>query len=144
MLGALGAVVSVAPDLWARLFTADEAVLAHARSYLRWAGPAFAAFGFGLTLYFASQGSGKVLGPVLAATLRLAVVAGAGAWLAARGAPAWQYFALVAVAMLVYGAATAAAVLLTRWGPRRGPAAPPPPAVRPANAAAEPANPIAP
>jgi putative MATE family efflux protein len=124
MLGLLGAVVSVAPDLWARLFTADEAVLAHARAYLRWAGPAFAAFGFGLTLYFASQGSGKVLGPVLAATLRLAVVAGAGAWLAARGAPAWQYFALVAVAMLVYGVATAAAVRLTRWGARDG-AAPP-------------------
>ncbi|MEI7446762.1 MAG: MATE family efflux transporter, partial [Burkholderiales bacterium] len=66
MLGVLGAVVTVAPDLWATLFTSDEAVLEHARSYLRWAGPAFPAFGFGLTLYFASQGSGKVLGPVLA------------------------------------------------------------------------------
>jgi putative MATE family efflux protein len=120
ILGALGVVVSLAPDLWARLFTEEEAVLEYARSYLRWAGPAFGAFGFGLTLYFASQGSGKVLGPVLAATLRLGLVAGAGAWLAARGAPAWQYFALVAVAMLVYGAGTAVAVRLTRWAPHAG------------------------
>jgi putative MATE family efflux protein len=147
MLGALGAVVSIAPDLWARLFTSDEAVLEHARSYLRWAGPAFAAFGFGLTLYFASQGSGKVLGPVLAATLRLAVVALAGAWLGAQGAPPWQYFALVAVAMVVYGAGTAAAVRLTRWEAGRGPASATPSSPtpsRPAPVAAEPAKPIAP
>ena len=153
MLGSLGVAVSLAPDLWARLFTDDEAVLAHARAYLRWAGPAFGAFGFGLTLYFASQGSGKVLGPVLAATLRLAVVAGAGAWLAARGAPAWQYFALVAVAMVVYGAGTAAAVRLTRWEARGGTAAAPaaaPPAATASSAspssvqAASPAAPAAP
>ncbi|MFM1989067.1 MAG: Multidrug export protein MepA [Pseudomonadota bacterium] len=124
MLGVLGAVVTVVPDVWATLFTSDEAVLEHARSYLRWAGPAFPAFGFGLTLYFASQGSGKVLGPVLAATLRLAVVAGAGAWLASHGAQAWQYFALVAGAMLVYGAGTAASIAMTRWGPRAVPPAP--------------------
>jgi putative MATE family efflux protein len=122
ILGVLGLVVALAPDTWARIFTADEAVLEHARSYLRWAGPAFGAFGFGLTLYFASQGSGKVLGPVLAATLRLALVAGAGAWLAMRGAPAWQLFALVAAGMATYGVATAAAVRLVRWGPPEGPA----------------------
>ena len=121
MLGVLGAIVSVAPDLWARLFTTDEAVLSHARAYLRWAGPAFPAFGLGLTLYFASQGSGKVLGPVLAATLRLALVAAAGAWLAAHEAPAWQYFALVAVGMLAYGAGTAASIRMTRWEARRAP-----------------------
>jgi Na+-driven multidrug efflux pump len=114
-LGAIGAVVAVWPWLWADLFSDDPAVLAHAYDYLRWAGPAFSAFGLGLTLYFASQGSGRVLGPVLAGTARLAIVAGVGAWLAARGAPAWQFFALVAAGMLVYGAATAASVRLTRW-----------------------------
>jgi putative MATE family efflux protein len=118
-LGLIGAVVSLWPDLWARLFTSDPVVLDYARQYLRWAGPAFALFGLGLTLYFASQGSGRVLGPVLAATLRLAVVAGVGAWLVARDAPAWQYFALVAAGMAVYGIATAASIRLTRWGPRR-------------------------
>jgi len=118
-LGAIGLVVSLWPALWSGLFTDDPVVLGYADQYLRWAGPAFGFFGFGLTLYFASQGSGKVLGPVLAATLRLAVVAGIGAWLGARGAPAWQLFALVGVAMAVYGLATAASIKITRWGPRR-------------------------
>jgi putative MATE family efflux protein len=115
-LGVIGLVVSLAPQLWASIFTQDAGVLAHAAAYLRTAGPAFPLFGLGLTLYFASQGSGKVLGPVLAATLRLAVVAVAGAWLASRSAAAADYFVLVAAAMAVYGLATAASIRLTRWG----------------------------
>ena len=79
--------------------------------------PAFGLFGLGLTLYFAAQGSGRVLGPVLAGTLRLLLVAGVGAWLAARQAGAANHFALVAAAMVAYGLATAAAVKLTRWQP---------------------------
>lgn len=117
-LGLIGLLVSFAPDLWAGLFSNDPIVLDYARQYLRWAGPGFALFGLGLTLYFASQGSGRVLGPVLAATLRLAVVAGAGTWLLSRNAPAWQFFALVGIAMGIYGLATAASIRLTRWGPR--------------------------
>ena len=114
-LAIVGAVVSVAPDLWAGLFTQDASVLETARQYLRWAGPAFPFFGLGLTLYFASQGSGKVLGPVLASTLRLILVAGVGAWLVAHEAQAWQYFVLVATAMVIYGLSTALAIRLTSW-----------------------------
>ncbi len=116
-LGLVGLIVAVAPDLWAARFTSDAAVLEHARQYLRIAGPAFPFFGLGLTLYFAAQGSGRVLGPVLAGTLRLLLVAGVGAWLAAGQAEPSRYFALVAVAMVAYGLATAAAVKLTRWRP---------------------------
>ena len=115
-LGLLGLIVSIAPDLWAGLFTRDAAVLDYARQYLRWAGPCFAFFGVGLTLYFASQGSGKVLGPVLASTLRLIIVGGAGAWLLAHGAPAWHYFVLVGITMVIYGLSTSAAIWFTPWG----------------------------
>ena len=117
-LGLIGLLVTIAPDLWSALFTQDAGVLDHARQYLRWAGPAFAFFGLGVTLYFASQGSGKVLGPVLAQSSRLLLVAIVGAWLAAAGAPAWQYFALVGAAMVVYGVTTALAIWFTPWGPR--------------------------
>ena len=116
-LGIVGAVVALAPDLWAGLFTSDEQVLGPAREYLRLAGPAFPLFGLGLTLYFASQGSGKVFGPVLASTLRMVVVAVIGSWLVGRNAPASHYFLLVALAMAVYGLSTALAIKLTRWGP---------------------------
>lgn len=83
----------VAPDLWSGLFTSDEAVIAAARQYLTAAGFGFPFFGFGLCLYFASQGSGKVLGPVLGGTIRLVIVAVGGWWLATTAAPVWTLFA---------------------------------------------------
>jgi putative MATE family efflux protein len=114
-LALIGAVAALAPDLWAGTFTRDEAVLGHARQYLRIAGPAFPLFGLGLTLYFASQGSGRVLGPVLAGTVRLVLVAGVGALLSAGGSSASGFFWLVAAAMVTYGLCTAAAIKLVPW-----------------------------
>ncbi|MFO1267284.1 MAG: MATE family efflux transporter [Rubrivivax sp.] len=116
VLGVIGSAVALAPDAWASLFSRDEAVLANARAYLRIAGPAFPLFGLGLTLYFASQGAGKVLGPVLAGTLRLVLVVGVGLWLATGSATEAQFFVLAAAAMVAYGLATVAAVRLARWG----------------------------
>ncbi len=117
-LGMIGAVVTLAPDLWARMFTQDEVVLGFARQYLVTAGPAFAFFGLGLTLYFASQGAGQVIGPVLAGTARLVLVAGAGYVLAQNQGTADSFYMLVAVAMVAYGVLTAAAIWLTPWGPK--------------------------
>ena len=114
-LAAIGLWVSVAPTQWAGLFTSDAAVLQLACQYLVTAGPAFAFFGMGLTLYFASQGSGKVLGPVIAGTLRLALVAGVGSWLATQGHGADAYFWLDAAAMVLYGLSTVALVRMTSW-----------------------------
>lgn len=112
----VGLLVAVAPDLWARIFSRDEGVLDYARQYLRIGGPAFALMCAGLTLYFGSQGAGKMLGPVMAGTARLVVAVGIGLWLSSRGAPAWQYFALAAAAMVTYGISMWAAVRFTSWG----------------------------
>lgn len=117
-LSVVGLVVWWFPDLWAGLFTTDPVVLENARQYLQWAGPAFGLFGVGLTLYFASQGSGRVLGPVLSASVRLALAAVGGLWLMWHQAAAWHYFALAGLAMAVYGLSTALSVRLTRWGPK--------------------------
>jgi Na+-driven multidrug efflux pump len=115
VLGVIGGAVALVPEIWASLFTHDAAVLAAARQYLQWAGPGFAFFGLGLCLYFASQGAGRILGPVLAATVRLVLVIGVGWWLTTAGAPLWSLFALVAAAMVAYGVLTAAVVYLTPW-----------------------------
>ena len=117
-LGLIGAVVTLAPDLWARMFTQDEVVLGFARQYLVTAGPSFAFFGLGLTLYFASQGAGQVIGPVLAGTARLVLVAGAGYVLAQNQGNADDFYRLVAVAMVAYGLVTAATIWFTPWGPK--------------------------
>lgn len=120
LLSALGFVVAMVPDGWAGLFSSDPAVLESARQYLRWAGPGFGFFGIATALYFASLGSGKVLGPVLSQGCRLLLVAGVGWWLTHAGAPLWSFFALTAAAMATHGLLTAASVYFTRWEPRAG------------------------
>jgi putative MATE family efflux protein len=115
-VGLIGLIVAVEPALWVSLFTDDPDVTAAAYSYFAWAGPAFGFFGMGTCLYLASQGAAKVVGPVLAGTARLLLVALGGWWLVSIEAPAWTLFALVGAAMTVFGLAAAAAVGLTRWG----------------------------
>jgi Na+-driven multidrug efflux pump len=115
-IGLIGLIVAIKPSLWVSLFTSDPGVTAAAYSYFAWAGPAFGFFGMGTCLYFSSQGAAKMVGPVLAGTLRLILVGLGGWWLAAAGAPAWTLFALVGAAMIVFGLAIALSVRLTRWG----------------------------
>ena len=115
-VGILGLLVALVPHVWSGLFTTDPHVRAAANLYLHWAGPFFGIFAVGLALYFASQGSGKMLNPVLAATVRLSVIALGSWWLASIGAEAWAVFALVSVSMVAYGLATIAAVYFTPWG----------------------------
>lgn len=116
ILSVLGLVVAVVPDLWTRLYSQDEAVMASARNYFLWAGPAYGLFGLGLSLYFSSLGAGKALGPVLAGTLRLIIVAAGGALLAYWHAPVWTVFALVSVGMVAYGVGSVVVIRCTSWG----------------------------
>lgn len=118
VVGIVGLVVMFEPDLWARLFTNSAAVKAATHTYLLAAGWGFAPMGFGLAIYFASQGSGRMLGPVLAGTVRLAGIVIGGYWLVSSGASARALFLLVGVTMLAYGLAMATGLVLTRW--RRG------------------------
>lgn len=116
VLGVLGLVVAVAPGLWTTLFTHEPTVIQSSASYFLWAGPFYGLFGLGLSLYFSSMGAGKAAGPVLAGTLRLAVVAAGGALLAYWHSPAWMIFALVGLGMAAYGISTVLFVKYTPWG----------------------------
>jgi len=116
VLGGLGLIVTLAPDLWTGLFSQDPAVLAAAAGYFRWAGPVYGLFGLGLSLYFSSLGAGKAIGPVLAGTLRLVMVAGGGLLLALWQTPTWTIFALLSAGMAVYGLSSVVFVRLTPWG----------------------------
>ena len=115
-LGLLGLVLAAWPDVWSRLFTRDVAVLASAATYFQWVGPGYGLFGLGLCLYFSSLGAGQAIGPVLAGTVRLVVVAVGGWILTQTSAEPWTIFALAGAGMAVYGAAMAAIVHLTPWG----------------------------
>jgi len=114
----IGLVVAIWPDLWAGMFSKDPQVLDYAYQYLRIGGPMFPLLCAALTLYFSSQGAGKMLGPVVAGTVRLVLALGVGFWLASRGAPAWHYFVLAAAVMVFYGITMAGLMHVTPWGPK--------------------------
>lgn len=112
--GSVGLIVALWPAVWAGLFSNDAAVLDAGYTYLRIAGWCYAFFGAGIALYFASQGAGRMLWPVLAGSARFVVAVGGGFVLLRyfNGTPA-GLFAIIGLAMVVYGAATIAAV---HWG----------------------------
>jgi putative MATE family efflux protein len=117
IIGSIGGLIALKPALWATLFTSDPYVEQAADIYLSVAGFGFAAYGFGLCLYFASQGSGRIVGPVLGGTVRLLVVLIGGALLVQHGGDFRAFAILVTIAMFAYGLATALFVWRTRWDP---------------------------
>jgi putative MATE family efflux protein len=111
----IGISAALAPEAWLKLFGDDPQMIAAGSAYLRVVGPCYGAFGFGLALYFASQGAGRLLWPLLAGFVRMAVAIGGG-WLALKltGSLALMFVA-VGAALLVYGAGVATAVWLRVW-----------------------------
>jgi putative MATE family efflux protein len=119
-VGLLGVFVALVPEAWAGIFTDDPAVLATASQYLRIVAPFYVLFGGGYMLYFASQGAGRILVPVLAGTARLAIAGFAG-WLAAAafGIGLGGLFAIVAAASVAFAFICVLAVRGRRWGTAR-------------------------
>ena len=107
----IGVVATVAPLAWVGLFSADPAVLESGSLYLRTVAPFYALLAANIALYFASQGAGKVLWPVLAGTARLLIVIAGGAAAATLGG----IFSVIATAMAVSGLLTIWFVARTKW-----------------------------
>jgi putative MATE family efflux protein len=112
-VGLLGALF---PRAWLGMFSADGDMLAAGSTYLRIVGPAYGFFGLGLALYFASQGAGRLVWPLLGGFARLVIAAGGG-WLAVRwlgwGLPG--VFAAMSLALFAFGVTVALAVRLGAW-----------------------------
>ena len=115
---AIGVTVTIVPQAWMGLFSTDAAVLDAGARYLRTVGLCYPFLAVGIALYFASQGAGQVLWPVLAGTARLAIVVAGGSAVLAAGAGLQSVFAVIAIAMLIFGALTALAVTRAVWGVR--------------------------
>ena len=82
-------------------------------------GPAYGFFGLGLSLYFASQGAGRLFWPLFAGLLRLLIAVGGG-WAVLRltGSLDWL-FAALGLALVIYGGVLVAAIASGAWF-RRG------------------------
>jgi putative MATE family efflux protein len=112
-MGCLGALF---PHAWIGVFSAQPEVLATGSMYLHIVGPTYGFFGLGLALYFASQGMGRVLWPLLAAGVRLGIAVGGG-WLALHqfGGSLPALFMAIAVALVVYGITVGVACTAGVW-----------------------------
>ncbi len=112
---AIGLAAAIWPRAWLELFGHDPRMLATGTAYLRCVGPAYGFFGLGLSLYFASQGAGRLFWPLFAGLLRLLIAIGGG-WIALRttGSLRWVFAALSA-ALVIYGLMLSAAIASGAW-----------------------------
>ncbi len=111
----IGVCAALLPRAWLLLFGSDPAMLDAGTRYLHVVGPAYGLFGLGMALYFASQGAGRLLWPLLANMTRL-LIAAIGGWLALRwtGSLTGVFIAL-SVALATFGLINAAAVANGVW-----------------------------
>jgi Na+-driven multidrug efflux pump len=97
------------------IFSDDPAVLEIGSLYMRIVAPLYPVFGAGLALYFASQGAGQMVKPVLAGTVRLVVVVAGGALVMQAGGPLAALFGVVALGLTLLGGLTGYAVYKANW-----------------------------
>ena len=116
----IGVSAAAAPRAWLSLFdTAPEMIDAGSR-YLQAVGPVYGLFGLGMALYFASQGAGRLLWPLLANMARL-LIAAIGGYVALRwSGNLTDVFIALAVALAAFGLINAAAVGAGVWFDRAG------------------------
>ncbi len=116
---AIGLAAAIWPQAWLGLFGHDPRMIETGTAYLRSVGPAYGFFGLGLSLYFASQGAGRLFWPLFAGLLRLLIAVGGG-WAVLRltGSLDWL-FAALGLALVIYGGVLVAAIASGAWF-RRG------------------------
>ena len=107
----IGVTVAAFPLAWVGLFSSDAAVLEAGSLYLRTVAPFYPLLAVGIALYFASQGAGQVLRPVLAGSARLGIVIAGGVFAVSLHG----VFIVIAAAMIAFGALTIWVVATANW-----------------------------
>ncbi len=111
----IGLSAALWPYAWMTLFSTEPAMVETGVIYLQIVGPVFGFFGLGFTLYFASQGARKLVWPLAAGGVRIAIAVLGGWWvLRLDGSLTW-FYAVSAIAMFLYGAIILYAVATGTW-----------------------------
>ena len=112
---AIGLCAAAFPTAWLGLFDTNPAMLEAGARYLRIVGPFYGMFGLALSLYFASQGAGRLLWPVIGNLTRLGIAALAG-WMALCWSGQLSYvFLAQSLALVAFGVINAGAVACGAW-----------------------------
>lgn len=115
---AIGGIFALRPHLWLDRFTADPQAYAFGVRYLWIVAPLYGLFAAGQTLYFASQGTGRMGLPVAVGVVRFVVVAAIGSVVTVNALDAGWLFAAVALGLAIIGAGLSACVgLSAAWNP---------------------------
>jgi putative MATE family efflux protein len=102
--GAIGLAVAFFPQAWIHLFSSEAAVVDAGSAYLARVGPFYALFGAGMSIYFASQGAGKMAWPFAAGLARLfTVLALGGYWINGLGGSLNGLYWIAGAAYLLFG-----------------------------------------
>lgn len=111
----IGLAAALFPGVWLTLFSTNPEMVEVGTTYLRIAGPFYGFFGLGLSLYFASQGAGRLFWPLVGGFLRVVIALGGG-WLilTLTGSLYWLFVALT-IALVIYGLTIFTAVRLGLW-----------------------------
>src|SRR6266850_2378398 len=112
---AIGLCAAAFPTAWLSLFDSNPQMLAAGSAYLRTVGPFYGMFGLALALYFASQGAGRLLWPLIGNLTRLAIAALAGALALGWSGELSHVFLAQSLALVAFGAINAAAVAGGSW-----------------------------
>jgi Na+-driven multidrug efflux pump len=118
--GAIGIAAALFPRAWMHLFTGEAPVVEVGSAYLTHVAPFYALFGIGMSLYFASQGAGKMAWPFAAGIVRLLIVLVAGGyWMNSLHGSLDGLYWIVAASYLAFGLVNAFAMASgIGWGPR--------------------------
>ena len=115
LIGLIGVCVAWMPGLWLDLFTADPDAYDVGGRYLAIAAPFYGLFGAGQALYFASQGTGRLILPVTVSVVRFLTVAAIGALVVSFGWEVGGLFVAVAIGLTLMGVGQALCLLGPGW-----------------------------
>ena len=118
VVGSIGLLLAVFPDLWLGMFLdpSNTTAVDAGRSYFRLVAPFYAFFGLGLALYFASQGAGRMIWPVISSLSRMAVaLVGALILTKYTNMKVEGIFAAIGCSMLAFGLIIALAIRRSGW-----------------------------
>jgi Na+-driven multidrug efflux pump len=118
--GAIGLAAALFPLAWMHLFTGEAPVVEVGSAYLTHVAPFYALFGIGMSLYFASQGAGKMAWPFAGGIVRLLIVLVAGGcWMNSLHGSLDGLYWIVAASYLAFGLINAFAMASgIGWGRR--------------------------
>ena len=112
----IGLALALTPNLWISIFTSDPETLLVTKQYIQILGVCYVFQGYGLSLYFASQGANAMKWPIIITAIRLIVFS-----VIALVAVYWLSYGLVsifyasAIAMVIFGILMVISLKMGAW-----------------------------